>query len=110
MMASGAHPDSARSGLAYAAHVGAGVCVGVDLAAPWQPCPVSADAVDDTTIPLLTALVGAQAVTAVGRSDDPAPTFRPGSAAVWARVAMIDGLNFWLPSVLDQSLVDAERG
>ncbi|MDT0349528.1 hypothetical protein [Pseudonocardia charpentierae] len=107
MMACDAHLNSV---LAYAAHIGAGVCVDVDLAAPWRPCPVSADAVDGTTNPLLKALVGPQAMRRVGRSAERPPTFKPSSAPLWARVAMIDALNFWLPSALDQSLVDAERG
>lgn len=107
--------------LSHEAHVGAGVYVGVDLMAPDRWCSVSVRTVDDATEPLLTALIGDQAVQGLRRyahtrpPGDGDPTRHslavdPGGAAPWIRVAVVDALDRWLHLPLDQSLVDAERG
>ena len=107
--------------LSHEAHVGAGVYVGVDLMAPDRWCSVSVRTVDDVIEPLLTALIGDQAVQGLRRyahrrpSGDGDPTRHslavdPGGAAPWIRVAVVDALDRWLHLPLDQSLVDAERG
>ena len=108
--------------LSHEAHVGAGVYVGVDLMAPDRWCSVSVRTVDAATEPLLTALIGDQAVQGLRRyahtrpgSGDGDPTRHslavdPGAAAPWIRVAVVDALDRWLHLPLDQSLIDAERG
>jgi hypothetical protein len=107
--------------LSHEAHVGAGVYVDVDLMAPDRWCSISVRTVDDATEPLLTALIGDQAVQGLRRyahrrpSGDGDPTRHslavdPGDAAPWIRVAVVDALDRWLHLPLDQSLVDAERG
>ena len=107
--------------LSHEAHVGAGVYVGVDLMAPDRWCSVSVRTVDDVTEPLLSSLIGDQAVQGLRQyahsrpGGDGAPTRHslavdPGGAAPWIRVAVIDALDRWLHLPLDQSLVDAERG
>ncbi|MCA1672865.1 MAG: hypothetical protein LC799_11920, partial [Actinobacteria bacterium] len=107
--------------LSHEAHVGAGVYVGVDLMAPDRWCSVSVRTVDGVTEPILTALIGDQAVQGLRRyasarsGGDGDPRWHslavdPGGAAPWIRVAVVDALDRWLHLPLDQSLVDAERG
>lgn len=98
------------SHLVHEAHIGAGVYVGIDLLAPHRWLDVSAEEVDDTSAPLLAALVGERALRTLRRGGDTRGLAVDVSrCAPWLRVAAIDALDRWLHLPLDQSLVDAER-
>jgi len=89
-----------------------GVGVGVDLLTPGQWRTVTFLAVDTTTEPMLRALLGDQAVDGL-RADESASrrlAVDPVVAAPWLRVAVVDALDRWLHTPLQQALVDAERG
>lgn len=101
--------------------IGAGVRVGVDVTAPCRWLSVSAPVLDETTRPLLRALIGDHAVPRLTALLDRLPAAErpagpetvevdPVDSAPWMRVAIVGGLDRWLQLPLDQALVDAERG
>ena len=99
------------SPLVHEAHVGAGVHVSVDLLAPQRFTGVSVEKLDDTSVPLVAALIGERALRALlGTDDSTRLTVEPSAGTPWLRVATVDALDRWLHLPLDQSLVDAERG
>lgn len=104
------HALRPASQLLHQAHIGAGVYVGIDLLAPHRWLEVSVEEVDDTSAPLLAALVGDRALRTLRRGGDtPGLAVDVSRCAPWLRVAAIDALDRWLHLPLDQSFVDAER-
>jgi hypothetical protein len=104
-------PGSASGPLVGGVHLAAGVHVAVDLMAPGRWHAVSGGR-DVAATPLLRALVGdltvrgAAARPTIGRPAHDVPA----SAAPWLRVAVVDALDRWLQTPLDECLLDAERG
>lgn len=101
-----------RSPLTHHTEFDGGVGVGVDLLTPGQWRTVTFLAIDTTTEPMLRALLGDHAVDDL--RDDESTSRRlavdPVVAAPWLRVAVVDALDRWLHTPLQQALVDAERG
>jgi hypothetical protein len=96
--------------LVHGLHLAAGVHVAVDLTAPHRWHAVSSPDADLAAAPLVRALVedvsarpAAPVLPKPGRGI-------PASAAPWLRVAVVDALDRWLQTPLEQFLVDAERG
>lgn len=80
------------------------------LLAPHRWLSLSVEEVDDTSAPLLAALIGERAMRTLRRTGDiPGLAVDVSGCAPWLRVAVVDALDRWLHLPLDQSLVDAER-
>jgi hypothetical protein len=101
-------PGSVAAPLVHGVHLAAGVHVAVDLTAPDRWHAVSSPGSDVAAGPLLRALIGD--IAARGPALPKALREIPASAAPWLRVAVVDALDRWLQTPLEQFLVDAERG
>ncbi len=97
---------SSAGPLVHRADLGGGVRIDVDLLTPGQWRTVSFGAVDDASGPLLRALLGEGDLSAASGQR---LAVDPAGAAPWLRVAVVDALDRWLHTPLDQSVVDAER-
>ena len=76
--------------LVHEAHVGAGVYVRVDLLAPHRWLNLSVDELDDTSAPLLGALVGERALRTLRAGHAPGLDIDVSAGAPWLRVAAVD--------------------
>lgn len=102
-------PGPVAAPLVYGVHLAAGVHVAVDLTAPSRWHAVSSPEPDTATGPLLRALVDDLPARGI-EPTLPKPAFDlPATAALWLRVAIVDALDRWLQTPLEQFLVDVER-
>src|SRR5690349_7526356 len=104
MMAPAAVPDphsgpdvfpgrSEGGALRHGAHIGAGVCIGVDLMDPGQWQSISADVMDDAATSLLAAVTGSLTPRSLSAFDVRSAVQRYPNALAWTRVAMVDALD-----------------
>lgn len=107
--AEGEAPDGSQSPLSplvYAASVGAGVRIGVDLMAPWRrPAPDNGDG-PLPSIPIAERVADQSGPTTCPRSAEQTPP----DAQPWMRAAFVEAVHRWSILPMDQSVVDAERG
>lgn len=103
-------PGSVAAVLVHGLHLAAGVHVALDLSAPGRWHAVSGPPTDTAAAPLLRALIGDVPARRAGAPLPEPGRATPASAAPWLRVAVVDALDRWLQTPLEQFLVDAERG
>lgn len=102
-------PGPGAAPLVHGVHLAAGVHVAVDLMAPDRWHAVSSPESDVAAYPLLRALIGEIPGRVTGPELSKPTREVPTTADPWLRVAVVDTLDRWLQTPLDQFLVDAER-